>query len=115
MKLEEILLPSIEGLELDFEESEVTLGTAVQQIVPHNPKRAYLLIMNISDTACKISTKKTVTTAKGFPLAQLTGNATFEYIKHANLCTQEWYGISSAATKVVTVLEGFIRGGKRKE
>lgn len=113
MGLGEILLPSIEGLELDFEESTVTLGTTKVTVAKYNPKRAYLLIMNISDTACRISTKSTVTTSKGLPLAQNTGNATFEYIKHGNLSIQEWYGISSGASKDLTILEGFIKSGKK--
>lgn len=109
MRLEEILLPSIQGLELDFEESTVTLGTTAVELAKHNSKRSYLLIMNISDTACRISTKAGVTTSTGLPLAQNTGNAQFEFIKHGNLSIQSWHGISSGVSKNLTVLEGFAK------
>lgn len=107
MSADEGSIPQSSESEFDDDEREVTLGTAVIEIIRGDPKRLHATIMNRSDTPVFISTKETVSITTGFRLEANSGSLELTRQKHRSLVTKAWYGITSAASKVVVVVEGF--------
>lgn len=85
--------------------STVTVATTVTRIAGNNPRRVAYRIFNRSANSIDLSFSSDVTVGTGIPLSASTGYAEADVDVEGELVIQEVYGISSAASSTVLVIE----------
>jgi hypothetical protein len=81
---------------------------AMGNLVKADPKRNFLLVMNLSDTAVFIGSAETLTTGNGLRLNPHGGSVAYDERTHGRFPKNRWNVVSSADTKAVLVQEGRI-------
>ena len=103
------LIRTIYGIETYVRETNVTAGTAQVQVVPNNGDRIGLLVVNNSDTPVNLSFNSGITVNNGIVLPANGGGFILNVDRDGQAPVRELWCITSAATKVLTVVETLLR------
>lgn len=95
------------GVESDYVEElyDGTIGTAVQQVVPNDPNRLGLTLVNFGTSSITLRFSNEVTSGKGIILASGGGNISFRYDLDFVLTVRSIYAVSASAGGSLYVLE----------
>ena len=98
------------GLRISTQESadDFELGVAIAQIVPMNPRRLSLIMVNLSANNVWIAPGTFVAPAHGIMLVPNGGTFILNYREDLTLASHAWYGISAAANSDFYWLEATI-------
>jgi hypothetical protein len=88
-------------------DSNPTVGNAVNNFINGNGDRVGLVIVNLGANDLFISIDSGVSSTNGIKLAALGGNVTLNLIDDLTLPTRAWYGIAPTGNTSVFVLEMF--------
>jgi hypothetical protein len=98
------------GIKLTVRENPLvsSLGTTSVQICLNNPRRMSLIVINLSANTVYVRPSFAASSSAGIVLSPNGGylslNAEDDYI----LQTLEWWGVASAASSAILVIESFI-------
>lgn len=87
------------------QESAVTAGVAVLQLVKANPARRLLIISNASSNKISVSISPAVTVGLGLNITANNNPVILDRCQAAPWVSQTLYVIASAATSIVGVIE----------
>ncbi len=82
-----------------------SVGVAVVKIVPNNPNRFALLIMNLGSVAMYVKPSLDVSATSGIRLAPNGGQISLNWREDFHLTGWDWYAIADAAATELFVLE----------
>lgn len=85
------------------------VDATVTQILAGDPRRLFLLIMNLSGNAIYIAPDNQVATTRGIYLAPTGGSISLIWDRDMELVSQPWFGISTAANQDIFVIETLSR------
>jgi hypothetical protein len=94
--ISEILL-GVETTEEDIDRVR-SVGTAGNRIVPANPDRIQLVLVNPSGTDITVDTRPTVSVGEGFVVPKSNGTLTFTMTEDGKLPAREFHGIVPAGS-----------------
>lgn len=98
------------GAMITGEPDVVTLGTSIVQIVPSNPNRVQLVLINNSDSTMYFHFVRDVSPNNGILLNPNGGSCKMKVEDDGEMMQMAWFGLSTAATKYMTVLESSVVG-----
>ena len=91
--------------ELTEVEATATIGTTFGQVVPSNPDRLGLLIINLSANTVYVSINSDVSATNGIRLGATGGSVSFNVTDDGMLLTRTWYGLATGAGSSIYVLD----------
>jgi hypothetical protein len=104
MSLADVLLKRW-GVRSQAAQKTVSVGVAAVQIVPNNPQRLALTIINLSTNSVYIALDNSVAATKGMVLQPTGGSATFSLDEDFQMVGWEIWGIATGAASAVYVIE----------
>jgi len=81
------------------------VGVAVTRLLPMNPRRVGLVIINLSANNVYIAPSNQVGADHGIWLVPNGGSISLVWDRDFELCTLEWFGLAAAANSDIYVLE----------
>ncbi len=78
--------------------STVTIATTVTEIVPADPNRVYLSVVNLSTNRGFADFERQVSTSRGLPLTASGGGFTSSIRTHGEAVQRAMYGINETAS-----------------
>lgn len=78
---------------------------AVTKILNNNPNRVSFLIVNLSGNAVYIAPDNQVSATRGIYLAANGGTVGFQWDRDFDLCSMDWYGMSTVDARSLLILE----------
>lgn len=105
------------GTRTSFKENRLTnvVQNAVTQIVPSDPKRLSLIIVNLGNVSIHVAPAGDVSTTKGILLIGNGGSLTLTMTDDFELVSAAWYGICAAPNNACYILETVSEGKQDKK
>ena len=104
MSLAEILMKRW-GVRTQAAQKTVSLGVAAAEIVPNNPDRLGLTIINLSTNSVYLALDNSVSSSKGMLLVPTGGSATFSLEDDFQMVGWAIWGVASGAASPLYVIE----------
>jgi len=99
------LLLGIETVEEQIDRLQ-SVGSTSTRLVPANPDRIQLVIINPSGTDVTVDTRPSVEAGQGFVVPKSNGTVTFSMTEDGTLTTREFHAVTETGTvDVVTIGE----------
>lgn len=104
------------GTRTTYKENRLTnqVQNTVTQIVPSDPKRLSLIIVNLGNVSIQVAPAGDVSSTKGILLIGNGGAITLTMTDDFELVSAAWYGICAAPNNPVYVLETLSEGKQDK-
>lgn len=99
------MLEALFGIKSFFKENpEVTqVQTTPTRILPYNPMRVSAIVFNMGGTIVYLAPNNLVNATHGIVLAANGGNMVIQWDKDFELCSSEWFGMSTVACNIYTL------------
>lgn len=95
------------GGSFDFDQSDFTVGVALQNILPFNPERVMFTIMNLGATIISVSPDQLTTALHGLRLGPNGGVVSFNVRDDGVIPTLNWTAVSDVAGGALYVIETY--------
>lgn len=102
------------GITVGVSENPITPtipANTVTRILPRNPRRVALTMINLGNSSVYIAPSEDVSTSKGILLTQVGGSISLTWKDDLTIVAEPWYAFSSGGSTIY-VLEIWITGGK---
>jgi len=93
------------GVRTQAAQKTVSLGTSPAELVPNNPDRLALLIINLSTNSVYVALDASVSSSKGMLLAPSGGSGSFSIDEDFQLVGWAIWGIATGAGSPLYVIE----------
>jgi len=104
MSLADVLLKRF-GVRTQAAQKTVTLGTTAAEIVPNNPDRLALTVINLSTNSVYLALDSSVSSSKGILLVPTGGSATFSLEDDFQMVGWAIWGVATGASSALFVIE----------
>ena len=93
------------GVRTQAAQKTVSLGTTATEIVPNNPDRLGVTIVNLSTNSVYLALDSSVSSSKGILLAPSGGSASFNVEEDYQMVGWAIWGVASGASSAIFVIE----------